>query len=65
MKNYQKLTFSKNVSSDHKVSTNVSGNVLETQGMCFGPLNILVYTSDDGIYHFLRHEKIVKITTFT
>ena len=65
MKNYQKLTFSKNVSSDHKMSTNVFKGVLETQTMCFEHLNILIDIFDDGICYFLQDEKIVKITIFT
>ena len=65
MKNDQKLTFSKNISSDHKMSTSVFKSVLETQTMCFEPLNILVNIFDDGICYFLQDEKIVKITIFT
>ena len=65
MKNDQKLTFFKLVSSDHRMSTNVFRSVLDTQKTYFEPLNTWVYTSGDDICHFVRHEKIVKITIFT
>ena len=56
------MTFSKIVSSDHKMSTNASRSVLETQRTYFKALNTLVYISGHNIYHLVYYNKIRKIT---
>ena len=62
MKNDEKSSFFKFVSSDHMMVMDVPECVLESLETYFDPLNTSMYTSDNAFYHPIRDNELSKFS---